>query len=220
MSARSGGVVQFRGDGMWAGPKWVRRAEHLLPPGIVGTGWPPAKLCKRLTKLRPASCGAFLFASALGSGRLNLRGNRLGQKMTTPPPVTTTTIRQLEFELEKAEHGMAMPYDAERVAQLRHLLREARMRKLSDGLRARRDATLGHRPGRMNMSTPLNEALIALTDALAKRPAEEILFQWFRSGRLIGELSNMMKRRHPAVQAEIDRVYQEHQAKRAAKESN
>jgi hypothetical protein len=36
------------------------------------------------------------------------------------------------------------------------------------------------------MTTPLKEALVALTDALAKRPAEEILFQWFRSGRLIG----------------------------------
>jgi hypothetical protein len=59
--------------------------------------------------------------------------------------------------------------------------------------------------------------LIALTDALAKRPADEILFQWFRSGRLIGELSNLMRRRHPEVQAEIDRVYQEHQAKRGKK---
>jgi hypothetical protein len=28
--------------------------------------------------------------------------------------VTATTIRQIEFELEKAEHGMAMPYDGER----------------------------------------------------------------------------------------------------------
>jgi hypothetical protein len=62
------------------------------------------------------------------------------------------------------------------------------------------------------MTTPLKEALVALTDALAKRPAEEL-----RSGRLIGELSNMMKRRHPEVQAEIDRVYQEHQAKRGKK---
>jgi hypothetical protein len=58
--------------------------------------------------------------------------------------------------------------------------------------------------------TPLKEALVALTDALAKRPAEEILFQWFRSARLVGELSDLMKRRHPAVQAEIDRVYEEH----------
>ena len=30
---------------------------------------------------------------------------------------TDSTIRQLEFELEKAEHGMALPYDAERVGQ-------------------------------------------------------------------------------------------------------
>ena len=31
------------------------------------------------------------------------------------------TIHQIEFELEKAEHGLAMPYDAERVMQLRHM---------------------------------------------------------------------------------------------------
>ena len=30
-------------------------------------------------------------------------------------------IRQIEFELEKAEHGMAMPYDAERVRELRKM---------------------------------------------------------------------------------------------------
>jgi hypothetical protein len=70
------------------------------------------------------------------------------------------------------------------------------------------------------MSTPLKGALISLTDALAKRPAEEILFQWFRSGRLIGELSNLMKHRHPEVQAEIDRVYQEHLAKRESAKSD
>ena len=62
---------------------------------------------------------------------------------------------------------------------------------------------------------PLKEALTALADALAKRPAEEILFDWFRSGRLVGELSVLIKRRHPEVQAEIDRVYQEHLAKLA-----
>jgi hypothetical protein len=33
-----------------------------------------------------------------------------------------------------------------------------------------------------------------------------------RSGRLVGELSVLIKRRHPEVQAEIDRVYQEHLA--------
>jgi hypothetical protein len=50
-----------------------------------------------------------------------------------------STIRQIEFELEKAEHGMAMPYDGEHVAQLRHMRREARKRKLSDGLRAKQE---------------------------------------------------------------------------------
>jgi hypothetical protein len=34
--------------------------------------------------------------------------------------------------------------------------------------------------------TPLKEALTALADILAKRPAQEILFDWFRSGRLVG----------------------------------
>jgi hypothetical protein len=61
--------------------------------------------------------------------------------------------------------------------------------------------------------TPLKEALTALADVLAKCPAEEILFEWFRSGRLVGELSVLIKRRHPEVQAEIDRVYREHLAK-------
>jgi hypothetical protein len=36
---------------------------------------------------------------------------------------------------------------------------------------------------------PLKEALTALADALAKCPAEEIVFDWFRSGRLVSELS-------------------------------
>ena len=48
---------------------------------------------------------------------------------------------------------------------------------------------------------------------LAKLPAEEILFDWFRSGRLVGELYVLIKRRHPEVQAEIGRVYQKHLAK-------
>ena len=61
--------------------------------------------------------------------------------------------------------------------------------------------------------TPLKEALTALADVLAKRPAQEILFDWFRSGRLVGELSVLIKRRHPEVQAEIDRVYRDHLAK-------
>jgi hypothetical protein len=51
---------------------------------------------------------------------------------------TDTDIRQIEFELEKAEHGMALPYDAERVRDLQKMLLEARKRKLSDGLARRR----------------------------------------------------------------------------------
>ena len=54
-------------------------------------------------------------------------------KVAQPPSVTN---RQIEFELEKAEHGMGMPYDAERVGQLRSMLREKK--KLSAGLKARR----------------------------------------------------------------------------------
>ena len=53
---------------------------------------------------------------------------------------TDSTIRQIEFELEKAERGMAMPYDAERVGQLRKMLVEARKRKLSEGLARRLSA--------------------------------------------------------------------------------
>ena len=56
-------------------------------------------------------------------------------KTAQPPSVT---IRQIEFELEKAEHGMGMPYDAERVGQLRRMLVEVRKRKLSEGLARRR----------------------------------------------------------------------------------
>ena len=51
---------------------------------------------------------------------------------------TDSTIRQIEFELEKAEHGMGLPYDAERVGRLRKMLLEARKRKLSAGLAKRR----------------------------------------------------------------------------------
>jgi hypothetical protein len=57
--------------------------------------------------------------------------------MKTVQP-SSITIRQLEFELMKAEHGLAMPYDAERVGQLHKMLVEARKRKLSDGLARRR----------------------------------------------------------------------------------
>ena len=49
-----------------------------------------------------------------------------------------STIRQIQFELEKAEHGMSLPYDDQRVEQLRGMLREARKRKLSEGLAERR----------------------------------------------------------------------------------
>ena len=53
-------------------------------------------------------------------------------KVAQPPSVT---IRQIELELEKAEHGMGMPYYAERVGRLRSMLREKK--KLSAGLKAR-----------------------------------------------------------------------------------
>ena len=66
---------------------------------------------------------------------------------------------------------------------------------------------------RCRVANPLKEALTALADALAKRPVEEILFDWFRSGRLVGELSVLIMRRHPEVQAEISRIYKEHLAK-------
>ena len=44
---------------------------------------------------------------------------------------------QIEFELEKAERGMALPYD---VGRLRNRLREARKRKVSAALKARRES--------------------------------------------------------------------------------
>ena len=53
-------------------------------------------------------------------------------------PVTASTIRQIELELYKAERGLGMPYDAERVVRLRSMLREARRRKLSKRLAAKR----------------------------------------------------------------------------------
>lgn len=56
--------------------------------------------------------------------------------MEVPQP-PSAAIRQIEFELEKAEHGMALPYDAERVMQLRKMPVEARKRKLSEGLARR-----------------------------------------------------------------------------------
>jgi hypothetical protein len=38
----------------------------------------------------------------------------------------STEIKHLEFELEKARNGLAMPYDRERVWQLEAQIREAR----------------------------------------------------------------------------------------------
>jgi hypothetical protein len=61
-----------------------------------------------------------------------------GRGLVEMKAAPSVTIRQIEFELEKAEHGMGMPYDAERVGQLRKMLVEARKRKLSAGLKARR----------------------------------------------------------------------------------
>jgi hypothetical protein len=52
--------------------------------------------------------------------------------------VPATTIRQIELQLYKAEQGLGMPYDAERVAQLRGMLRDARKQKLSQALAAKR----------------------------------------------------------------------------------
>ena len=57
--------------------------------------------------------------------------------MSADTDTDSTIIRQIEFELEKAEHGLALPYDAGRVAQLRKMLREARKRKLSHALAAK-----------------------------------------------------------------------------------
>jgi len=58
---------------------------------------------------------------------------------------TNATLRHIEFELEKAERGMAMPYDTERVGHLRKMLVEARKRKLSVGLARRRGLSTGTR---------------------------------------------------------------------------
>ena len=51
-----------------------------------------------------------------------MRDNGRDRKMNRE---TDVAIRQIEFELEKTEHGLAVPYDAECVGQLRHMLREA-----------------------------------------------------------------------------------------------
>jgi hypothetical protein len=40
----------------------------------------------------------------------------------------STEIKRLEFELEKARNGLALPYDRERVWQLEARVREARQK--------------------------------------------------------------------------------------------
>ena len=57
-------------------------------------------------------------------------------KATQPLSVT---IRQIEFELEKAEHGMGMPYDAERVGHCAKMLRRGAEEEIVRGLKARRE---------------------------------------------------------------------------------
>jgi hypothetical protein len=55
------------------------------------------------------------------------------------------------------------------------------------------------------MNGNMKTALTALTDALAELPAEDILFTWFRSGRLVGELHELLEQRHPLKLGEMDR---------------
>jgi hypothetical protein len=75
------------------------------------------------------------------------------------------TIRQIECELEKAERGMAMPYDAERVGRSRKMLVEARKRKLSEGL-ARLRTRGKARPNLLTSPCPMADA--AITGASAR----------------------------------------------------
>jgi hypothetical protein len=56
--------------------------------------------------------------------------------MSTDPE--SINIRQIEFALEKAKRGMAMPYDAECVGQLRKMLVKVRKQKLARALSAKR----------------------------------------------------------------------------------
>ena len=49
------------------------------------------------------------------------------------------------------------------------------------------------------MTNPIKEALTALADVSAKRPAEEILFESFHSGRLVGELSFLITLHEPTT---------------------
>jgi hypothetical protein len=70
--------------------------------------------------------------------RLGVRSGQGRACIRPAMPVTATDIRQIELELYKAERGLGMPYDGDRVAQLRRMLREARKRKLSARLAAKR----------------------------------------------------------------------------------
>jgi hypothetical protein len=64
----------------------------------------------------------------------------------------------------------------------------------------------GPKGGTMNGN--MKTALTVLADALAELPAEDILFTWFRSGRLVGELHELLEQRHPLKLGEMDRVYE------------
>jgi hypothetical protein len=61
-------------------------------------------------------------------------------------------------------------------------------------------------------NNPLTEAMTALANAWPSA-VRRIVFDRFRAGRLVGEISVLIKRRHPEVQAEVDRAYQERLAK-------
>jgi len=56
------------------------------------------------------------------------------------------------------------------------------------------------------MNGNMKTALTALTDAVAELPAEDILFTWFRSGRLVGELHELLEQRHPQAGGDGPRV--------------
>src|SRR5262245_45311171 len=60
-----------------------------------------------------------------------------GRGYIRPGMTDATTIRQIELQLYKAEQGLGKPEDAERVAQLRSMLSEARKQKLSRALTAK-----------------------------------------------------------------------------------
>ena len=62
---------------------------------------------------------------------------------------------------------------------------------------------------------PTQRSVHSTVGCLGQAPGGGNPIDWFRSRRLVGELSVLIKRRHPEVQAEIDRVYQEHLAKLA-----